>query len=384
MRVLILPSWYPTTEKPVNGIFIREQADALSARHEVRVLYLDVLPRGHKRKPRRTLKRDRGYVEEIWEVPNRRFVWQFAYLFTLAKALGAMRRDFKPDIAHCHIAVPAAWAASLLKPLLRAPIVLTEHSSEFRSWLSRPGLAWMARRGMHGANLVIAVSEGQRKRITKSFPRIKHICTISNIVDTSLFSPAPLPSIDDGYQLLFVGLLDTDQKGLHILLDALAILCNDGSIGLKVRIVGDGRLRAQYETQARNLGLTEVVHFQGLCSRHEVARLLKESHALVLPSLHEAAPVVIIEAQSSGRPIVATSCGGPEYMIDESNGLVVDPGKAEPLASAINNVLTHLGRYDPEQIANAAAARYGYDAIIGSLTKAYESLTRTDKSPLSE
>jgi hypothetical protein len=46
MRILIVPSWYPTPEKPVNGIFIREQADALAKHHDVRVLYLDVLPRG--------------------------------------------------------------------------------------------------------------------------------------------------------------------------------------------------------------------------------------------------------------------------------------------------------------------------------------------------
>jgi glycosyltransferase involved in cell wall biosynthesis len=374
MRVLILPSWYPTAKKPINGIFIREQADALHTQHEVRVLYLDVLPRRHKRKPRRTLKRDRGYIEEIWEVPNRRFLWQFAYLFTLAKALRAMMRDFKPDVVHCHIAVPAAWATSLLKPLLRAPIVLTENSSEFRSWLARPGLRWMARRGMHGVDLVISVSEGQRKRIRETFPHVKQLIVIPNIVDTSRFTPTPLPSAEDGYRLLFVGLLDTDQKGLDVLLDALSLLHDSNDLNLRVDIVGDGKLRPQYEAQAQELGISDMVSFHGLQSHQEVAHLIRDCHAFVLPSLHEAAPLVIIEAHASGRPVIATSCGGPEYMVDPTNGLIVEPGQAEPLAAAITNVLSHLDAYNPQQIAKAAAARYGYEAIAVAITDAYERL----------
>jgi glycosyltransferase involved in cell wall biosynthesis len=374
MRVLILPSWYPTRDKPVNGIFIREQADALNAVHEVRVLYLDVLPRGHKGRPRHTLKRDSGFIEEIRQVPNRRFVWQFTYLLTMARALRAMRRDFKPDVVHCHIAVPAAWAAVLLKPLTRVPIVLTENSSEFRSWLARPGLRWMARRAMHGVDLVVAVSEGQKKRIEETFPHVKRLAVIPNIVDISRFTPTPLPPTETGYRLLFVGLLDTDQKGLHVLLEALRLIRDENKLNLTVDIVGDGRLRPQYEAQAEALGIAKMLRFHGLRSHVEVARLMRECHAFVLPSLHEAAPLVIIEAHASGRPVIATSCGGPEYMVDPNNGLIVEPGQAEPLAGAIVEVLIHLDRYDPQQIAAAAAGRYGYQAIERAISDAYLSL----------
>ncbi len=49
MRILIIPSWYPTPSNPVNGIFVRQQAEGLGKTHDVRVLYLDVLPRGERR-----------------------------------------------------------------------------------------------------------------------------------------------------------------------------------------------------------------------------------------------------------------------------------------------------------------------------------------------
>ena len=348
----------------------------MSKKHEVRVLYLDVLPRGHRAKPRRILNKDRGYIEETRDVPNRPFVWQFVYLLMMAHALWRTRRKFKPDVVHCHIAVPATWAAALLKPMLGAPLVLTENSSEFHTWLARPGIHWMAKRGMYGADLVIAVSEGQKQRIEKTFPRVKRLCVIPNIVDTSRFAPTPIPTAQNGYRLLFVGLLSTDQKGLHILLQALALIRQNTGVKLQVDIVGDGALRPQYEAQARELSIAEILVFHGLRSHDEVARLMRECHAFVLPSLHEAAPLVIIEAHASGRPVIATRCGGPEYMVDETNGLSVEPGKAEPLAAAITDVLAHLDRYDPRQIANAATNRYGYDTITNMITEAYTRIIR--------
>jgi L-malate glycosyltransferase len=377
MRVLIIPSWYPTAEKPVNGIFIREQADALSRLHDVRVLYLDVLPRGERRKPRRTMTRECGYVEETIEVPNRRFVWQFAYLWQMARALWRIRRRFRPEVAHCHIAVPAAWAASLLKPLLRVPLVLTEHSSEFGSWMSRPGLRWMARRGMHGVHLVIAVSEGQKKNIEATFPNIKKLAVVSNLVNTGRFHFAPMPATDRGYRLIFVGLLDTDQKGLHVLLEALGHLRADLP-NLHLKVVGDGKLRRLYEEQAETLGINQMVSFLGRLPNSEVANLVRESHALVMPSLHESQGIVALEALATGRPVIATRCGGPEYIIDVSNGKIAEPGKMKPLATAITEVLLNLSGYNPAKIAANTANQYNPEAIVGKLSKIYKQLTPSD------
>ena len=378
MNVLIIPSWYPTDEKPINGIFIREQAEALSAIHGVRVLYLEVMPRGSRRKPEHMIKQERGYVEEIIEVRNLPLLWQFSYLFHMARALRRVRRTFMPDIAHCHIAVPAGWGAVMLRRFLGVPIVLTENSSEFISWTERPGLRWMARRAFTSANLVIAVSEGQRQRIEQTFNRDKALTIVPNIVDTSKFTPTALPDVQHGYRLLFVGLMDTDQKGVHILLDAIAHIMRTGELGLPLHIdmVGDGSLRAKYEAQARLLGINAMVTFHGLQTHTSIAQMMRECHALVLPSLHEALPLVIIEAMASGRSVISTRCGGPEYMVNESTGLIVEPGQPKQLAQAIVDVVTHLGRYNPQTIAATAEARYSYKAVTHALTELYHKMSR--------
>lgn len=84
--------------------------------------------------------------------------------------------------------------------------------------------------------------------------------------------------------------------------------------------------------------------------------------------------MVIIEALVSGRPVISTSCGGPEYMIDSTNGLIVKPGDAEELANAIHDLLTNINRYDPHLISSQARKLYSYKAVVAVLTDVYQTL----------
>lgn len=378
MRVLIVPSWYPSLRRPINGIFVREQADALSGQIEVRVLYPDVMQRGDRRLPERSITRERGFVEERVEVPNLPGLWQSAYAVTMCRALQRLRREFAPDVIHAHAAVPAGWSATLFKSAAGAPVVLTEHSSEFDPWMRRPGLRWMARTAFRRADVVVAVSEGQRRRIVSTFQRVRRLMVIPNMVDTDLFAAGPVPGTEDGYRLLLVGLMDTDQKGVHVLIDALDKVKRRGKVTtpIRVTIAGDGALRSRYEEQALRLGLGDVVHFAGMRTQAEIARLLVDSHALVMPSLHESAGMALLQAMAAGRPAVVTRSGGPEFYIGKHGGLVVEPGDANALAMGIEMLLTKLDRYEPMRIAERTRALYGREAVTGRLLALYERLAK--------
>jgi glycosyltransferase involved in cell wall biosynthesis len=196
------------------------------------------------------------------------------------------------------------------------------------------------------------------------------------MVNISRFVPTPLPPTSEGFRLLFVGLLDTDQKGLHVLLDALVEIKRSGSIRLQVAIVGDGALRRQYQAQAQHSGIGDLVSFHGLQPNEVVAQMLRDSHALVLPSLHESQGVVVLEAMASGRPVVATRSGGPEYLLNDSTGLVVEPRDPAALASGISDLLGQLDSYDPDAIAREARLHYSEDAVAKRLSAIYSELIR--------
>ena len=110
---------------------------------------------------------------------------------------------------------------------------------------------------------------------------------------------------------LFVGQL-TPRKGPDILLRALAdtdeICCV---------FVGDGPMKANLEALAKKLGVQERVAFLGALPPEQLGRIYAEADLLVLPSLSEGAPLVVLEAMACGTPVVTTRVSGlPVHVAD--------------------------------------------------------------------
>jgi len=110
----------------------------------------------------------------------------------------------------------------------------------------------------------------------------------------------------------------------------------------KFLLVGDGVLRAQIEVLIVRLGLQDKVILAGW--RRDIARIMASLDVLVLSSLYEGLPIVILEAMASGRPVVATDvCGIREIVKDGENGYFVPPGDPEALADKIISLLKNKG-----------------------------------------
>lgn len=136
--------------------------------------------------------------------------------------------------------------------------------------------------------------------------------------------------------LLFVGRLAA-VKGVPVLIEAMQGLIVDHP-GLRLTLVGDGPEREVLEARAKGLG--DHVDFVGYKSQDEVAALLREATALVLPSFAEGLPVVLMEALAARVPVVTTRIAGvAELVEDEESGLLVPPGDAVALRAALARVL---------------------------------------------
>ncbi len=108
-------------------------------------------------------------------------------------------------------------------------------------------------------------------------------------------------------------------------------------------IVGDGPERTRLERTADELGLSEKVHFIGV--REDVPAVLKLMDVLVLSSLSEGSPNVVLEGMAAGVPVVAVRVGGvPEVVEDGVSGLLVDPGDAPGLSNAVLGLLNDADR----------------------------------------
>lgn len=127
-----------------------------------------------------------------------------------------------------------------------------------------------------------------------------------------------------------------EQKGFDCLLKAMSKMENKN---LDLVILGEGPLRDQLEAQAKDLGISERVHLPGFAANP--VRVLEKSSLFVLSSRWEGFGNVIIEALSSGTPVVATDCSGAprELLLDGKLGHLVPPDDPDALAAAITEAL---------------------------------------------
>ncbi len=187
------------------------------------------------------------------------------------------------------------------------------------------------------AHVIVATSRwGAEMMRSRGYARgDRPIEVVHNGVDPAWLAP---PSDGDGPAgrdgILFVGRL-SPEKGVTTLLDALASMGPDA----RLLLVGTGPSGEELEGVARQRGLGARAVFLGPKQPPEIRTLMAGARALVLPSLAENFPLVLLEAMAAGLPVVATSVGGiPEIVRDGDTGLVVPPRDAAALARALTRV----------------------------------------------
>ena len=127
------------------------------------------------------------------------------------------------------------------------------------------------------------------------------------------------------------------QKALDRLIRAWALM--EGRGDWKLKLVGDGECRPELEALVRELGLTGSVELTGV--RKDMEAVYRDASVLALSSRYEGLPMVILEAQAHGIPVVSFDCQcGPKDAIEDGvNGRLVPAGNVDALARALAETL---------------------------------------------
>ena len=129
-------------------------------------------------------------------------------------------------------------------------------------------------------------------------------------------------------------------------------------------------------TSARDAASQSRVRFHGHLDKRGVARMMQAADVLVLPSLWENLPCVLLEAMSTGLPVVATRVGGTDEIVDQSSGELVEPDSEEALVDGIMRVVQARGAVRSRRDASDMATnRYGYEAVARAWTEIYDLAT---------
>ena len=246
------------------------------------------------------------------------------------------------DLVHVH--QPLTPTLPLLTgETATAPVIGTFHAAGARSRLFRFFRKPLTR---HFERLSgrVAVSHAALQFADNHFPGDYRV--IPNGVDVARFHPdvPPRPELADGrLNVLFVGRLDP-RKGLPVLLEAMPALRRSVPEARLV-VVGDSFLRPWLE---RRLAAREREHvvFAGSVPPKALAGYYASSHVVASPATrNESFGIVLLEAMASGKPLVASDIPGYRAVVDDGkDGLLVPPGDAHALASALSDLLRDPAR----------------------------------------
>ena len=181
--------------------------------------------------------------------------------------------------------------------------------------------------------------------------------------------------LDDTLKLVGAVTRFNEIKGNRYLIDAAAMLVERDD-RIRILLVGDGAQRGELEAQAKDLGVSGNVIFTGFLDDVKVA--LAAMDVVVIPSLSEGMPLAMLEAQLSGKPVVATAVGGmKEIAVDGDTALLVPVKDGAALARGVLRLLEDDDLSRKISAAGAAAAEaYTVERNVQALEALYSELTR--------
>lgn len=394
MNIFIIPSWYPSPTHPFTGVFFKEQAEALAQFYTSSNLAISTWGSHNEelllwgKDPLKSILKlaqfssvqpfEKKIADNLTEYFSPALTWSRKVLQGNIKSIIKINENHflsfqakagPVNIIHAHSAYPAGWVAMILAKKYKIPYLITEHMGPFpfKDFLLKSGrLSPYLAKPFQQSFATIAVSPQQKKTLEQwEIPRVHYI---PNLVNETLFHPlADRRQEPEPFTFFSLAKL-APEKGIADLLKAIKLL---GDKDFLFRIGGDGQYKHQYQALAQQMGISDKIEWLGFLSREKAAKEFQNCHVFVLPSLYEAMGVVYAEAIACGKPVIGTRCGGPESIINASNGLLVEPGNADALAGALMHMYNNHHTYNATEIREDFCSKYSRPVVCRQLMDIY-------------
>lgn len=396
MNIFTIPSWYPSADAPLTGIFSKEQAVSIAQHYpdcnlgislwgqksEENLLWfkdhIKNLPKalrftGQKAKDIPLKENYHEYYTPALTWTDRVFKGNIKNIIRANEQnLSRFEAQFgKASLIHAHVAFPAGYIAMHIAKKHKLPYIITEHMSPFPfiCYIRKGTIMPKVTLPLQQAQAVVSVSPHAAADI-KNKTGVQPVC-IPNLVDETLFQPSQRPDTSLPFSFFTLGRM-VPQKGFPALLHAITTMKHSE---IHIRIGGEGEYKSTYQELAVQLGITDRVQWLGELSRKEVVKELQECHAFVLSSIHESMGVVYAEAIACGKPIIATRSGGAEFIVTKDNGMLVDIDAPRQLAAAMDEMIENYTSYDSRVIREDFIRRFSSAVISQEIYALYKSLS---------
>lgn len=385
MKILVIPSWHPTSVKPNWCTWVLPHINALKeSGHDVYVLQVDM---------ETPFESDKEYIfldkKHIYgKLSVNKHKWSRTRFFygeilkrynkKLQELYKIVEKEWgKPDAIHAHVSLPAGYGAVELGQRENIPVVVTEHYSGFESdarfwWRVGTYVKEMGKtiQGFY------TVSPGNAKRI-ENMGLINVSGVLPNPIDTAVFSPKDIKRTLKKFEIVTAGGL-SHIKGTDILFEALKLVGEQ--IDWHLTLFGDTSKRNEYSRWLDDPLLSGRITLRGKVSQKELAEQYTISDLYIVSSRVETANVSMLEAMACGCTVVTTQIGAPETLIDDTVGISVPSEDPKAMAEAILTMSNTIENYSREDLREFVLSNYSKKAVVDKMVAAYNNAIHLFKS----
>jgi glycosyltransferase involved in cell wall biosynthesis len=310
---------------------------------------------------------------------------RFRYMLEVRRLFERLRRRRTIDVVHQ--LNPVFTGISLALSGARVPIVLGSFVGDWPQNSERRAQAQGAfspfargvKRGIAAlqqmqADALLVTTPAARSRIVDVRREEKKIVTLPHGIDPDRYPVARAP--EGPPTILFLGGIE-QRKGIFTLLDAFRLVHAEFP-DCRLVVGGTGWQWGEMYAQVEAMPERSRIELLGRVTREDVPGLLAACTVFCMPSFGEPFGMSLLEAMSSGKPVVVTDAGGAGHLVDTRGGRKVTPGDAPELARALGEILASPALQRQMGAHNRAAIEdvYSWDRVIARLEDVYRALVR--------
>lgn len=362
MKILVIPSWYPSKSYPNNGSFFREQSEALRASGiDVDTFVVEV--------PYRNTKKDFDYFSLNKYTENGMEVYRVVYPIGFLRRLPSLfyrviialsvkffeknLYNEKYDAIIAHSSICGGYIANEIGSKFNIPVITIEHSSKIITNQLDNKEKSILNSVVENSDKFICVSENLKDKIRLQTSSKSNIIVHPNMVSSIFYKG---PKKDNVFEIVSVGNL-IPLKEMDKLIDGFYKAFSDNE-NVYLTIIGDGPEYGHLENLINNYKMEKRILLKGRLDRKSVAKYLSESNVMALISSHETFGIAYVEALISGNVILGFKNGGANDIINDTNGLLIDNNDSQSVADALLSIYNNYEMYNLDEISQNANSIY--------------------------
>ena len=341
MQLITYTNLFPDKEYPRHGVFVRERLNQLVRQPGVTAAVVALRPGWRNT----SASRDPSgapypvryqFVPTLPKVTN----WMDPWLWARA-SMRAVRESMDGHdsvLLDAQFLYPDGVAATIIGRTLGIPVVLTARGSDVNVKCENPVMRRWVRWSAARSDALITVSGALLVKLRAFGVHCTRMLAIPNGVDVERFEPqdksaSRLEFDVGGHVLLSVGHL-VREKGHHLAIGALARLPETTLV-----VAGEGPERHSLAGLASRAGVADRVRFLGTVDPGRMPYLYSAADAVVLASVREGMPNVVLESLACGTPVIASAVGGiPEVLTSRVAGRLIDDLTESGIVSAVREI----------------------------------------------